>query len=611
MSDILFQTNYNPSIADREMPQGKSVSIYKTKNPTRSFFTTANLPFNGSRRAFDNGEYDLYETGRIIDTESLVARAFNKKNTLIFRDGYELKSKNEDNLNYIKKRIKEIEYISSKKFVETLREYAYNLVAFHNPYIVKVRKLEASTGKEREHRGKKILQPVAAYYCLAPETMEKRLTDSGDAERYRQYLQGSKYREFAEYNIIYTPFNKRSGFTMGTPPLEAAKEDILALRRIEESVETLIYKSLFPIIHLKIGTDKAPARTLADGRSEVDVATKLLEDIDDNGGIATSERIDIKAIGAESLALRVESYLEHFKKRVYAGLGMSAIDFGDGDSTGRATGEVLSSSLKDSVITYQDIIRDMVTEDIFNELLLESGRYKFPFEIKEDDSVYIEFNTVGADEKIKKESHVLNMAAQGALLTNELREQIGLKPLSDEEIKNLHSVKLAELANEQQMELAAHAAKIAPKPTASSASSASGSTTTKKTKGGNTKTKNTKSGGASKASKAKVSPKNQHNNSSEIANELASYVVNVKDINLIMIKTERVLSDFMMKELSHGLIGAESFISDDMLKEVNIQLSKLFDVFSGKSSSFPEIKADIKKTVDKLSRYVNNMDLGK
>ncbi|RLA65298.1 MAG: hypothetical protein DRQ78_05405, partial [Epsilonproteobacteria bacterium] len=223
MSDLLFQTNYNPETGRQSFSDlVKPLTIYKTKNPSMSFFTTRSIPFSGSKRAFDNGEYDLYETGRIIDTESLVMRAFNKKNTLMFRDGYEIRSKNEENLKYVKKRLAEIEFVSERKFDDILREYAYNLVAFHNPYIVKVRKEEASTGEVRKHKGKKKLKPVAAYYCLAPETMEKRLNDSGEATRFRQYMgMNGRYREFAEHNIIYTPFNKRSGFTMGTPPLES------------------------------------------------------------------------------------------------------------------------------------------------------------------------------------------------------------------------------------------------------------------------------------------------------------------------------------------------------------------------------------------------------
>ena len=182
-----------------------------------------------------------------------------------------------------------------------------------------------------------------------------KVDDSGKVLEYREYVSASDISLSAS-DIIHIHFNKRTGFLMGTPPLESVKDDILALRRIEESIETLIYKSLFPIIHVKSwNRQKSSKKVFMDGTSEVDIATGYLRNIEDDGGIVTSEKIDIKAIGAESLALRVESYLAHFKERVFIGLGMSNIDFGVGDGSGRATGEVLSESLKESVMSYQDV----------------------------------------------------------------------------------------------------------------------------------------------------------------------------------------------------------------------------------------------------------------
>lgn len=606
MSDLLFYTNYSPSPSDYFVgDQIKSIKMYKAKNPTISFFAPQGNRFASRGRPFQDGEYDLYEAGRIIDTESLVSRAFNKKNTLVFRDGFTIKSKNEKNLAYIKRRLSEIEYVSEKTFDEILREYAYNLVAFHNPYLVKVRKESASSGLVRKYRGKRAIDPVAAYFCLAPETMQKRINDSGDPIRYRQYLgNGGKYREFADYNIIHTPFNKRTGFTMGTPPLESVREDILALRRIEESVETLIYKSLFPIIHVKVGTDKHPAKTLPGGMSEVDAATKLLENVDDNGGIVTSERVDIGAIGAESLALRVETYLEYFKKRVFAGLGMSAIDFGDGDSTGRATGEVLSSALRDSVITYQYIISEMITKEVFTELLLESGRYEHPFEIDEDDRVELVFNTVDTSETIKKESHTLNKMSHGILKVNEAREELGLPPLTESDFKDLHSVKMQQISSDQQLEVAKATAKLQPKtPTA-------GSSTTKKTAGGNTKSKQSKSEGAKNSTKSITTPKNQNSDSSILSNTLAMYSENIADINLVMKKIHRELLDYSIRDMSHGLIDSRDFIPQEIEVAVDNSVSELFDFITEPTNGFSEIRSELKKTIDKLSIYVNNIDLG-
>lgn len=603
MPDLIFNTNYSPNPSDYFMnDQIKTAKIYKTKNPALSFFTPNSMPNSRRGRAFQEGEYDLYEIGRIIDTESLVARAFNKKNTLIFRDGFTIKSNNEKNLRYIKRRVQEIQYVSDNKFEDLLMEYSYNLVAYHNPYMVKVRKDKASSGNRRWLKGKKEVKPVAAYYCLAPETMQKRLSDSGDAEKFRQYLSGGRYREFSVHNILYTPYNKRTGFTMGTPPLEAVKEDILALRRIEESVETLIYKSLFPIIHVKVGTDKNPAKTLPNGITEVDSSTRLLENIDDNGGIVTSERIDISSIGAESLALRVESYLDHFKKRVFAGLGMSAIDFGDGDATGRATGEVLSSSLRDSVVTYQKILAEVVTNDIFTELLLESGRYNHPFEISEDDRVYLEFNTVDTDEKIKKESHTLNKMSHGILKVNEARSELGLPPLSPKEMKEIHTVVMEDISIEQQITLAAAQAKLAPK-TAVAGKPISST----KTKGGNSRQKTDKKEGAKKATESVTKPKNQY--SAQI-DDLALYTLSIKDMELVGLKMHRELSNIAMLEISDGLIDGKGFVPHDVLKLVDKALSEFIGDIAKGCIGLNDVRSKIKKTIDKLCICVNNTDLG-
>ena len=297
---------------------------------------------------------------------------------------------------------------------------------------------------------------------------------------------------------------------MGTPPLEAVKDDILALRRIEESIETLIYKSLFPIIHVKVGTDKNPAKQFPDGTSEVDIASRYLKNIEDDGGIVTSEKIDISAIGAESLALRVEGYLDHFKERVFIGLGMSAIDFGVGDGSGRATGEVLSESLKESVMSYQDTFQTFISECIIAELLYESGKYRAPYLIPEKDKVYLEFNDLDIATKIKIESHELNKMTQGLQSVNETRTLSGLRPMSESEIKKMQQQHQydpnQEAANEiqkQQIKANAAAKKATAAKTGSKTSSAK-----KKAKGSSAQTRSV------------TKPKNQH--SSDFINGIVS-----------------------------------------------------------------------------------------
>jgi len=625
MTNIIHKTNYRALSKTSDISDEiKSLTLHRVRNPTTSFF--ANSGRYGNKN-FIRHEYDLYEYGRIIDTEALVSRAFQKKKTLVFKQGYEITSKNAENLAYVKRRLDEIAYVSRIPFRKLLRETAKNIITFHNAYIVKVRKKSASSGKMRLYRGVKEVEPIAAWFNLAPETIETKINESGEGKKFRQHITGNKYRDFPEHNIIHDAYDKRTGYTMGTPPLEAVKDDILALRRIEESVETLIYKSLFPIIHVKVGTDKNPARTMPNGVSEVSAATQLLANIEDNGGLVTSERVEVNAIGSESLALRVESYLDHFKKRVYAGLGMSGIDFGDGDTTGRATGEVLSASLADSVIDYQVEMEDLITREMFDELLLETGKYAHPFEISAEDRVFLTLRNTSTDEMIKKESHALNMMNSGLTLHNEAREFIGKEPLTEEQMRETSGYRsqkyMDELEvnrqnqiNEFQAEQQIKIVKATPRPAGASGGSSStpkksssSSSTTKKTKSGNTKTKNTKAQGAKKSAASITSPKNKKTRD-YISTSLIRSIQNGESLDRISIKAMRLFSDYSVGRMTSGIMDSSEYMDENLEREVMNAVTRMCDDLSSKSLNTIKITTIVDKTIDILNVYVNNVLIG-
>lgn len=617
----MYKTNYNSDSGSASFSDSiKSLKISRVKNPAKSYFTSPNSKDN---KHFNSHEYDLYEYGRIIDTEALVARAFQKKKTLIFREGFNIKSENRENLEYVKRRIEEISYMSKTSFRKILRELAQNLVSFHNMYLVKVRKKDASSGKVRKYRGGIEVDPVAGWFCLPTESVQAKLDSSGQPKRYRQYLGSRSYREFPEYNVSFNAYNKRTGFTMGTPPLEPVKEDILALRRIEENVETLIYKSLFPIIHVKVGTDKNPAKKLPNGTSEVSNATQYLMDIEENGGVVTSERVEIKAVGAESLALRVETYLAHFKKRVYAGLGMSAIDFGDGDATGRATGEVLSSALKDSVVDYQIELEEFVTRELFDELLLESGKYKHSYQIPEKERVYLSFEFTSEDEKAKKESHVLNKMQSDLITLNEARKEIGMPALPESQIKQLKSYRIQKNMDElevdkqkvlgkEQASQQIRVAKATPKPQPGAeaqgkkSSAQSSKANTKKTASGNSKTKKSSSSAASNATSNKVAPKNQHTRDS-VRDEIVKSIMYGRSIDSCSYLALRLIQDYIARKVSMGLVGYEDIKCDEVDRVVNKTIADIIGSGLDNRDNHIKLSCSIAKHIDNLELTINNI----
>ena len=485
-------------------------------SPVLSYFGSRNSLYNNYEvESYASHEYDLYEYSRIIDTEAIVYKAFERKKTIMLKDGFTLRSHNDENIAYINQRLREFKFVSGLSFEEFLEQLTYNMIAFHNAYVLIVRNEKHSTAEQREANNTS-LDPIAAVFNFPTESMKRVISDTGYVSKYKQDLGNGKYKIFQGKNVRHLTYNKRSGFTMGTPPLEPVKDDILALRRIEESVETLIYKSLFPIIHVKVGSDANPAKILQDGSSEVSQMNRVLREIDDYGGVVTSERVEIKAIGSESLALRVETYLKYFFERVMIGIGVSATDLGLSDSTGKTTGSIISQNLKEASEDLQRVIANFITEEIFTELLVESGKYDRKYLIPEEDLVIFKFNDIDKEGTIKEESHLLNLANSGVITYQEFRVATGRRPMTDKELREAGewAEKLLPPIDVAVKKASIEASK------ASDASSVAPSTGTPSGSVQSSSNNVSKKVGASNASSSVVAPSNQYSDSMSFIDQL-------------------------------------------------------------------------------------------
>jgi hypothetical protein len=146
------------------------------------------------------------------------------------------------------------------------------------------------------------------------------------------------------------------------------------------------------------------------------------------GGIVTDHRHEINFIGAQQRALQVEKYLEYFKRRVFAGLGCSAVDFGEGDSATRSTSDNMSRNLIDSVKDVQRVVEDFFNKYIIYELLLESD-FQTLNPLDEENRVYLKFHEIDIDARKAKESHAADMFMKNAITLDELRMEIGREPI--------------------------------------------------------------------------------------------------------------------------------------------------------------------------------------
>jgi hypothetical protein len=404
------------------------MTVKPVKSPVLAYSQT------NSRSTYEPPEYDLAELNIIEDVDSYVRQVHRKKVGLAFKEGWDLVGKNVDTLNYIKKRFVQLEHAQGKPWRILMKELFYDLVKHANAYLVKVRNDDISGGFTRNAGGTRI-KPVAGYFVMPPETVEIAKDNSGKVVRVRQVMPSGRKKEYAPDLVVHFTLDKKTGFSTGTPILVPVKDDIRALRRIEENIDLLVYQNLFPMFQYKVGTEKMPAQTYPDGQTEIDVVRTELEYMPPEGILVTPERHEISMIGSEGRALRAEGYLKHFKERVLAGLGTSSVDMGEGGTSNKNTADRLSDNLRDDVKAIQDDFEAQFDFMIIRELLLE-GRFGVSI-LDPDNVVHLKFKEIDIERLIKFENHVAQMYAQHTISEDEMRVRIGQDPipLDDEDIR--------------------------------------------------------------------------------------------------------------------------------------------------------------------------------
>lgn len=396
--------------------------ISKIKDPVESY---------GYRRLFTSPEYDLAQISMIEDGESYVRQAFQKMTSLMFKEGEVFTGKNQQTIDYIKSRIRQIEFASGVPWRHLLKITGKELISKSNFFWVKVRSKNKSGGDKGANRK----LPVAAYFPMGAENVRVKKNKDGKIIKYRQEMPDGRWKEFSPEDVIHFKTDVKPGFTFGTPRIVPVIPDIQALRRLEENVEILFYQTLFPIFQYTVGTDNKPAGaiTLPDGQviDEVEYIRQQIATMPTEGGIVTPERHKIEYIGANGQIPNYQNVLAYFKQRVLAGLGISSVDIGEGDTANRATADSLSKALIDSVKHYQEVFEHIINHQVIADLLLEMDTELDV--LHEDNYVAMKFKEIDIEEQMKKNVNAQLMFNADIWDINEAREVTGKQPLREDQ----------------------------------------------------------------------------------------------------------------------------------------------------------------------------------
>jgi hypothetical protein len=414
----------NQAIRDAKLNEVDPVGLKRANNRVISYSAR-------HRSQFFKPEYDFEEIQIAEGIDSITFRAINKKTNRIISAGWNFVGPNDEAVSYIKRRIAEIERVSNSPFKILISQTARDMFRFSNAIWVKARSADSSSGKVRkDYRGIDV-QPVAGYFPLAMETVKLKTKENGDLLAVEQNIGADKKKEFLATDVVHFYSNRNPGWSVGTPELYPALDDIALLRHIESNVSELIESSLFPFMHYKIGTDEHPERVTEKGLKESEVVKRKLEYMPSNSIWVSDHRHQIEAIGAEGRSLRVEPYLAYFKTRVMTAVGISPVDLGEGGDANRSTASTMSKSTVVDVEAMQCILKIFIEFFVIDELLMEGGYDPTDPEHK----VEILFGVIDRTERMAMENQVIQKWNNNLITVDEARGELGLQTYTDEQLE--------------------------------------------------------------------------------------------------------------------------------------------------------------------------------
>lgn len=389
--------------------------------------------FYTGRSNFEPSPYNFDRIIQAVDTDSYVKQGVIKYKDLFWKEGWKIAGESEEATKYLYQRIDYMEMAMKKPFLDFLVEVSDQLIKFGNVFIVKARgDLNEYFPTKLNPVGDNNAMPITGYY-LIPTEQVRILRDRHN--RPKSYMQQTDPMTYAPTDrdpvwsadrVIHLYFDRKPGRAFGTPFLANVLDDVVALRQMEEDIQNLVHRELFPLYKYVIGTADQPAEP-----EEVERAAAEIENLRSEGGLILPYRHDVDVIGSGKEVLDADPYLQHFKERVAIGLGIAPHHLGMTMNGGnRSVTERLDTSLYDKIKQFQKQFAEMVRLHVFNELLFEGGfdPIENPLESTASERCYFKFNEIDVDTQVKKETHIMQKYVNSMITLSEARLELGLNP---------------------------------------------------------------------------------------------------------------------------------------------------------------------------------------
>ena len=398
----------------------------KTRDPKDVIVKPLGLSILGQGedpRSYVAPDFDLEAITEAYRTEAYVRQALDKYIEQMFKSGWNLVGKNVNAVQYIKHRFAVAAEATQTPTDQLFISMGEDLVKYSNVIVAKARNDSYPWPPTVQVSGLGDRPPVVGYFPLNVTTMSVRRDKNGMVRGWEQEVEGQdRPVRFRAEDIVHIFYKREKGHAFGTPFLLPVLDDIRALRQAEENVLQLIYRNLYPFYHYKVGSDEYPAND-----AEIQAVRATVESMEIEGGLVTSERHTITSIAADKI-IDANPYLDYFKARVFAGLGVPATLMGEGSTANRSTSDNMSTEFLDRVKAFQRILAVFIDEFIIKELLMEGG---FDPILNPDDDVDFVFKEIDYDTKIKAENHAVFQYEHNAITEDEMRSLLGREPVTE------------------------------------------------------------------------------------------------------------------------------------------------------------------------------------
>lgn len=464
--------------------------------------------------------YDLAEISRVQDIEPFIAQSIRKHREQVLKEGWSITGPEPELVDYINKRLFEIALVTGISTDRLIRELTTNIIAFHNGFLIIRRDQERSTGRSIKYFGKE-LEPIAGLFVGDPTSMEVKVDKYGTIKKWNQRLINDSgniaEREFYPEDVIHIAIDKKPGYTFGTPYILPVLDDVRALRKLEELAITVISKEAFPLMHYKVGTPERPAILYEDGANEVDAVLGQVASLPAHGYVVTSERHEIELISKSGAIIDMSPYIIHFESRVLAGLRLSPLDLGRGNTANKGTATTINQNLENSSKDYQKAIGETLTQELILPLLLEGG-----FDITPDNMCRLTFESINQEDLRAHQNHGLQLYMGNTISTKEFRQDYLKKPpMSGEDLADRN----IDHATESQIKV------VKSKPAPGSTSSSSSSNAVARQAGNRAKPANQYGAKPKKRVTANDANDQYKQNIDDILNKLKDDLLNISNID--------------------------------------------------------------------------------